>query len=91
MSGVLAVILSAAKDLCVRRVRPFAALRVTKRDVLLFEMYWAQGPHLYYNGRGGSEIIVGAGRELGGMETLGQSVWGMLTPFGILQRKPRLE
>ena len=29
MSGALAVILSAAKDLCVRRARPFAALRVT--------------------------------------------------------------
>ncbi len=29
VSGVLAVILSAAKDLCVRRARPFAALRVT--------------------------------------------------------------
>ncbi len=29
MRGVLAVILSAAKDLFVRRVRPFAALRVT--------------------------------------------------------------
>ena len=27
--SVLAVILSAAKDLCVRRARPFAALRVT--------------------------------------------------------------
>ncbi len=29
LSAVLAVILSAAKDLCVRRARPFAALRVT--------------------------------------------------------------
>src|SRR6266851_3179737 len=29
VSGVQAVILSAAKDLCVRRARPFAALRVT--------------------------------------------------------------
>src|SRR5713101_2473206 len=29
LSGVLAVILSAAKDLFVRRARPFAALRVT--------------------------------------------------------------
>src|SRR3989442_312548 len=32
VSGVLAVILSAAKDLCVRRARPFAALRVTLCD-----------------------------------------------------------
>ncbi len=29
-TGVLPVILSAAKDLCVRRARPFAALRVTR-------------------------------------------------------------
>jgi hypothetical protein len=29
LSGVRAVILSAAKDLCVRRARPFAVLRVT--------------------------------------------------------------
>ena len=29
MSGVLAVILSAAQDLCGRLARPFAALRVT--------------------------------------------------------------
>jgi len=29
VSGVLAVILSAAKDLFIRRARPFAALRVT--------------------------------------------------------------
>jgi len=29
VSGVLAVILSAAQDLCVRRARPYAVLRVT--------------------------------------------------------------
>src|SRR5258708_26447048 len=29
LSAVLAVILTAAKDLCVRRARPFAALRAT--------------------------------------------------------------
>ncbi len=33
MSGILAVMLSAAKHLCVRRARPFAALRVTFADL----------------------------------------------------------
>ena len=34
MSGVLAVILSAAQELCVRRARPFAEFTLSKANVL---------------------------------------------------------
>ncbi len=44
MAGVLAVILSAAKDLCAAVARPFAALRVTGViSKCLFHGGW-QGP-----------------------------------------------